>query len=219
MKRKTPFVIGEYYHIYNRGVDKRTISSDKNDIERFLKSMSEFNDVESLGGIYKISSLRRHPMSPKGRLVDIICFCVNPNHFHFMLTPLVDGGIEKFMQKFGNGYTKYFNSKYDRSGSLFQGAFKSIHINTDNYMAHLSVYINLNYTVHGINKNNIFVTSSWKEYTENIDTRFCNTDIVMSRFKNKKEYENFAKKYIEEIIKKRKNTQDKPNSNNIFLES
>jgi len=218
MKRKTPFVIGEYYHIYNRGVDKRKIFSDEDDTERFLRTMHEFNDVESLGGIYRINSLRRHPMSPERKLVDVVCFCVNPNHFHLILTPLVDGGIEKFMQKFGNGYTKYFNNKYERSGSLFQGAFKSIHISSDNYMAHLSVYINLNYSVHSIDKSNIFVRSSWKEYSENTGTSFCNKDIVMGKFKDENEYKEFAKEYIKGIIEKRKNTPSKNSSHNIFLE-
>lgn len=86
-----------------------------------------------------------------------MCYCFNPNHYHFILTPLVDNGIEKFMHKLGSGFTRYFNGKYDRTGVLFQGPFKAIHIDSDEYLMYLSGYINLNNKIHkfgnGVTKN------------------------------------------------------------------
>src|SRR3989338_3002128 len=127
--RKVNFVKGEYYHIYNRGVDKRDIFTDKNDLQRFLQSMKEFNVKNPIGSLYENQFVKDKLGSPSPKLVRFVAFCLNPNHYHFILTPLVEKGIEKFMQRLGGGYTLYFNEKYELSGSLFQGRFKSSHIN------------------------------------------------------------------------------------------
>src|SRR3989344_6008505 len=117
--RKMAFLPGEYYHIYNRGVDKRNIFSDKKDLGRFFQSMKEFNTKNPIGSLYENS---------------FVNYCLNPNHYHFLLTPLVEKGVEKFMQRLGTGYTMYFNERNKRSGSLFQGKFKSKHINSNEYL-------------------------------------------------------------------------------------
>ena len=150
--RKTNFVNGEFYHIYNRGVDKRNIFSDERDVKRFMQSLDEFNDIEPIGSIYENSSHQAlgRPTSKsvkRKKLVNFICYCLNPNHFHFILKQLVDNGISEFMKRLG-GYTKYFNEKEKRSGALFQGSFKSIHVNTNEYLLLLSAYVNLNDKVH-----------------------------------------------------------------------
>lgn len=205
MKRKVPFVIGSYYHIFNRGVDKRNIFCDEKDFQRFLQSIKEFNVIEPIGSIYENSFKKSlgHPMSKSGKLVDFVCFCINPNHFHFLLTPVVDGGIEKFMQKFSNGYTKYFNHKNERSGSLFQGAFKSVHVNSDQYLSFLSAYINLNYNIHHLKKSHPFVLSSLDEYIGLTKTSFCNKDIILSMFPSINDYKNFAKQIEIDVIQHR----------------
>jgi len=128
--RKTPFVTGEYYHIYNRGVDKRVIFADEYDIQRFYDSLEEFNVLEPIGSIYENSFAKKlkSPISKpkKGALISLVAHCANPNHFHLLLRQEVESGIEKLMQRMG-GYTKYFNNKNKRSGALFQGKFKSAH--------------------------------------------------------------------------------------------
>src|SRR3989344_1992829 len=139
--RKQTIVTGEYYHIYNRGVDKRNIFSDKNDMRRFIESMIEFNQVD---GIISLSNLRKTEIESKALsepLVAFVAYCLNPNHFHFVLKQLVDGGIAKFMQKLQGGYTYYFNVKNSRSGSLFQGTFKSNLANNENYFKILLVVV------------------------------------------------------------------------------
>lgn len=168
--RKQPLITGEYYHIYNRGVDKRDIFSDKKDLDRFIESMSEFNRTEaivSLANLRKTNQIAPKALS-KEPLVSFIAYCLNPNHFHFVLKQLVDGGIAKFMQKLQGGYTFYFNVKNSRSGSLFQGTFKSQLMNNENYFNKIIGYTNKNYQVHNIPKNKMnLVFASDYEYENN----------------------------------------------------
>ena len=145
--RRITFESGEYYHIYNRGVDKRTIFLDRRDFERFLYLLFACNDTEPLLNsqfYYRgFASIEKYPRK-RTQLVDILCFCLMPNHFHLILRQRVDSGISLFMQKLGTGYTMYFNIKYKRSGVLFQGVFKAIHIDREEYLTHLTRYIHLN---------------------------------------------------------------------------
>ncbi len=168
--RKQPLVTSEYYHIYNRGVDKRDIFSDKKDLHRFVESISEFNRVEV---IVSLANLRKtNQIAPKALsgnpLVAISAYCLNPNHFHFVFKQLVDGGIAKFMQKLQAGYTSYFNIKNSRTGSLFQGTFKSHLIGNENYFNKIIGYTNKNYKIHNIPKHKMnLVFASDYEYENN----------------------------------------------------
>ncbi len=167
--RKQPLVTGEYYHIYNRGVDKRYIFNNKNDIERFIESISEFNQV---GGIGSLRNKRKNnqtaPKALSEALVAFVVYCLNPNHFHFVLRQLANGGIAKFMQKLQAGYTSYFNRKNSRTGSLFQGTFKSQIMMNENYFNKILGYVNKNYQIHHIPKNKShLVYASDLEYENN----------------------------------------------------
>lgn len=170
--RKQPLVINEYYHIYNRGVDKRDIFSDKNDLYRLIESIIEFNQIDvvtSLANLRKNKQIESKALSVKSEpLVSIVAYCLNPNHFHFILKQLVDGGIAKFMQKLQGGYTYYFNVKNSRTGSLFQGTFKSHHIGSENYFNKMIGYVNNNNDVHDIpeNKKHLIFSSDF-EYKNN----------------------------------------------------
>ena len=167
--RKEPLVQGEYYHIYNRGVDKRDIFNNLKDLERFKESIKQFNQVEGIGSLEMYNKSARaldsHSKLKSKPLVSIVAFCINPNHFHFILKQLIDGGIAKFMQKLQGGYTYYFNQKNQRSGSLFQGTFKSKLVKNDNYFRKIFAYVNKNYAIHYIPKDKqIFIFSSDIEY-------------------------------------------------------
>ena len=171
--RKQPLITGQYYHIYNRGVDKRDIFTDKTDLFRFIESIKEFNNIErivSLANLRKSknSQIGVEALPEKNSLVDIVGYCLNPNHFHFILKQSSENGIAKFMQKLQSGYTSYFNLKYSRSGSLMQGKFKSQLINNENYFNKLLGYVNKNYLVHNIpdNKNNLVYSGDF-EYENN----------------------------------------------------
>lgn len=140
--RKTPLVVGEYYHIYNRGNSKQTIFHDKNDYCRFIKilflSNGEVGFKVSVAGKEVFDFDRGNP------LVDIGAYCLMPNHFHLLLTQIKEGGISKFMQKLSTGYSMYYNKKYERTGTLFEGKFKSEHADNDRYLKYLFSYIHLN---------------------------------------------------------------------------
>lgn len=146
--RKIQFVNDHYYHIYNRGVDKRKIFLTNEDYYRFVHDLFEFNDLDATINLkwrfdkYRGSNSIRE--DSKTHLVDIICFCLMPNHFHLILRQVREKGITKFMQKLGTGYTMYFNQKCQRTGALFEGRFKAILIEKEEYLIHLSRYIHIN---------------------------------------------------------------------------
>ncbi|MCD5384512.1 MAG: transposase [Candidatus Pacebacteria bacterium] len=222
-RKHLPFTEGEYYHIYNRGVDKRTITEDWKDSERFLQSIVEFNTVKPIGSIYenkfspRVSSVKKDKLGGSttkydSKLVEIVAYCLNPNHYHLILTPLVEKGIEKFMQKLGTGFTQYFNEKYNRSGSLFQGKFKSAHLDYNEYLMHVAAYVNLNDKVHQLGGRTAkLVRSSWWEYLgESVTSnggkkraKICDKDIVLGQFKTSKEYEKSAMESLKFTLENR----------------
>ncbi|OGI45621.1 hypothetical protein A2121_01580 [Candidatus Nomurabacteria bacterium GWB1_40_6] len=147
MERKIKFEIGEFYHAYNRGVEKRIIFQNSTDYKRFLMLLYIANSNQPLHfrdyGV--INSIEEIFQKDRGEpLVAIGAYCLMPNHFHLLLTPLVNGGISKFMLKLQTGYSMYFNKKTDRVGTLFQGVFKSQHIDEDVYLKYIYAYIHLN---------------------------------------------------------------------------
>ncbi len=198
---------GSFYHIYNRGVDKRNVFLDSKDFDRFLHSMEVFNTVEPIGGLYVRALLERglqkhsarRPTS-SGGLIRVICYCLNSNHFHMILEQLVDGGISEFMKRLG-GYTKYINTKYQRSGALFQGKFKYSHINSNEYLLHASAYVNLNNRVHRLHSAEF--RSSWSEYAGVKKNSFCHTKVILEQFNDFAEYEEFAKDSLKGIIERK----------------
>ena len=152
MKRIKP-ATGEIYHAYNRGVEKRVVFSENFDYLRFIHDLYEFNDSDPSPKLYipaQFSEVRLPKImenmekKPRKLLVEILAFCLMPNHFHILLKQKIDGGISQFMQKLGTGYTNYFNQKYTRVGSLFQGKYKAVHIVQENHFLHLPYYIHLN---------------------------------------------------------------------------
>jgi REP element-mobilizing transposase RayT len=211
--RKKNFANGEFFHIYNRGVDRRIIFSDRYDIDRFFQSMIEFNAVEPVGSIYENSFRQLGGETPKSAegLVNIIAYCLNPNHFHLILEQLVDGGISEFMKRLGGGYTGYFNKKHERSGSLFQGVFKDVHINSNEYLLHVSAYVNLNNRVHklgGETPKLVESLSSWGEYTNKKVEGICEKEIILGQFGNVDEYKEFALSSLESIVKRKEELKD-----------
>jgi len=140
--RKTRFVIGQFYHVYNRGVDKRSIFLNDRDYQRFMDSISSFNDVEPIGHLSR--NVVHDSDEIKNMLIQISAFCLMPNHFHFLIEQKADDGISKFLHRLLTGYTMYFNKRYERSGALFQSTFKSKHVKNDSYLLQLSRYIHLN---------------------------------------------------------------------------
>lgn len=144
---------GEMYHVYNRGVDKRTIFTDRDGYSYFIHLLYTLNDSAKSPNRrrdYLYKYLQSYDegstfiINEKEKLVDILAFALMPNHYHLLLKQRVDDGVSKFMQKVGTGYTMLFNEKHNRSGSLFQGRYKSVHISSDRQLLYIPHYIHLN---------------------------------------------------------------------------
>lgn len=124
--RRISFANGQIYHLYNRGVEKRNIFLDKIDLKRFVDSVELFNDIEPAGSFYERGLLIKKGKNKKPKkLVKIICFAFNPNHYHLLVEQMVEKGIEKFMQKLGTGYTMFFN-KNIREADVYSKAYSSL---------------------------------------------------------------------------------------------
>lgn len=149
--RKEPFTVGDYVHVYNRGAKKLPIVKDKRDQWRFLKLLRHINDVhvsehwesEIEQNVQTGATLFERPTTWRDRepLVSILAYTLMPNHFHLLVREVIDGGLGKFMQKFGNSMTGHFNLKYKESGSLFQGSYKAKRVDKDLYFRQLAAYI------------------------------------------------------------------------------
>ena len=154
MQRKFDFSIGEFYHIYNRGNGKMDIFLDARDRKRFIFLLLVCNTTKPvvIKNIFR-QYIQGRPLDQivkdikkekEETLVDIGVYCLMPNHFHLLLHEKIEGGITKFMSKLLTGYSMYFNKKYERTGSLFEGKFKAEHADKNEYLKYLFAYIHLN---------------------------------------------------------------------------
>lgn len=169
--RNVTFTNGEYYHVFNRGVDKRIIFNNSEQQNFFFKRLKLLNTTDSRKYIAnKRSRYKEQEIVTDGKeLVSIVAYCLLPNHYHLLLKQLADNGISQFMQRLGTSYTMFFNQQEKRSGSLFQGKFKAKYLSGDFALPTLSAYINLNYKHHKIDINKHLVKTSLPEY---LDTGF-----------------------------------------------
>ncbi len=179
-----PFVAGEFYHLYNRGVEKRKIFLDKWDYLRFLETLDFYRKTPLP---MKLSDFRRGVIKLKKidrqlELVQIFCYCLMPNHFHLLVKQLQDNGVSEFINKVSNSYTRYFNTKYKRVGSLFQGVFKAKLVETDEYLLQLSKYIHRNpFPLDGW-EGRVYSYSSYGYYLSGQKHPFCDTEFISSYF-------------------------------------
>lgn len=132
----------ELYHLLNRGVDKREIVSDDQDRVRFIHDLFVFNDAEIVK--HDFQPERKNQTRERALLVHIHAFCLMKNHYHLLASEVVENGIPLFMKKLNMGYTKYFNERYKRTGTLWQGKYKKIHTQKDAHNIYLPYYIHLN---------------------------------------------------------------------------
>ena len=194
-----------YYHVFNRGVDKKVIFIDQGDYERFLFLLLY------LQGDFVIKNLQRefvqhrvlHKLNVsslckefekdicKDRQVEIVNFCIMPNHFHLTVHELQKGGLSKYMHRLLNSYSKFFNTKYERNGHAFQGAYKSVVILHDNQLSYTSAYIHHNpKELQGWNQNpEEYAWSSYQDYIgENRWGNLLKPEIILEKHSSKKDY-------------------------------
>tara|TARA_B100000745_G_scaffold47720_1_gene28605 strand:+ start:130 stop:768 length:639 start_codon:yes stop_codon:yes gene_type:complete len=143
--RYTSFAEGEFYHVYNRGVDKRVIFNVEKDFSHFQQLLYMTNTSKGINSRdIKKNEASIFDYDRGDQLVAIGAYCLMPNHFHILLTPLVERGISTFMNKLTTSYSMYFNKRNDRTGRLFEGSFKAKHADNDEYLKYLFAYIHLN---------------------------------------------------------------------------
>ncbi len=200
--RITPLVNGEYYHVYNRGVALQPIYFTKKAHERFLLCLSyyRFNNLPfKLSRLLQISADEREKTIKEleklnDKVVELIAFCLMPNHFHILIKQVSEGGTSKFMKQITDSYTKYFNTKNERIGPLFQGAFKAVRIENDEQLIHLSRYIHLNPLVSYLVRESDFRDYPWSSLRHYLDGDYSlvNPKIVLDSFKTPKAYLKFV---------------------------
>lgn len=204
--RKTVFANGEIYHVFNLGVEKRPIFTDKKEYRRALLTLDFYRHEgvsAGLAQVLKLGSEKRtfffSQLEKQEKMVDILGFCLMPNHFHLLLKQLSDGGIPKFIGNFSNSYTRFFNTKNKRIGPLFQGIFKAVRIEDEEQLIHILRYIHLNPVVSFVIKENDledFPYSSLAEYLGRRDG-FCNKELILSHFSSIEEFRSFTYDQIE----------------------
>ena len=207
--RKIKIAPGEHYHLYNRGMSKQKIFLDESDYARFLFCLLYFQSEVTFNNVgYYISYFKKNKkfnLSSKTiskiiskRSVQLVNFVLMPNHFHITVLELNEKGIAMYMQRVLNSYTKYFNTKYKRSGHLFQGPYQAIHIEDNEQLLHLSAYIHKNpKEIQKINGNKKLLNYFWSSYQdyviENRWSEFLKPNIILGQFKNRAEYIDFTK--------------------------
>lgn len=209
-----------YYHIYNRGVEKRTIFQDEQDHKvflHFLKTYLSKPDQQKDREKDPLElAIRPRPLKNFFQEITLLGYVLIPNHFHLLIKQRSANGIEKFMRSLGTKYVQYFNRRYKRVGPLFQGVYKALLINTDEQLLHLSRYIHLN-PIHGCDKESPCherLTKSYSSYADYLGkrkTEWVHPEEILSFFKtaqraNPKDflsYQSFVEDYhqpTEEIL-------------------
>lgn len=198
--RRIPLVDEEYYHIFNRGVARQPTFLNKNDYKQALLALSYYRFTSPpvrLSRFKEFSKEERNRiaanMRKKEKFAEIISFVFMPNHFHLLLKQTVNNGIPHFLSKFTNSYTKYFNTKYNRVGPLFQGVFKSVHIESDEQLIHLSRYIHLNPVVSAVIDQQSLFSYEWSSLPDFLAGKsdLVQIEPILKQFKTLEDYKKF----------------------------
>lgn len=195
------YAAGYHYHIYNRGVEKRSVFKHESDYHFFLSLLDSYLTPKLP---FNPKTIVRHTPYWRSKLqeneVELLCYCLMPNHFHLLLKQNSSSGITKFMRRIANAYVKYFNKKYDRVGSLFQGKFKAVLIETEPYLLHLSRYIHLNPSELEVGPLDTYPYSSYPEYLGSRVTPWVKSQLILDYFSTKTpnlSYHSFIKDYTQ----------------------
>ncbi len=202
--RKFPFVNEQVYHICNRGVNKQKIFFSSSDFSHFLEVALHYKfraDKFSYAARGKESrSILSDPgseqyISPK---VDVLAYCLMPNHFHLLLKQNEEGGITWYLQHLINSYVHYVNTKHERIGPLFQGRFRAILMTSDEQLLHVVRYIHLNPVVAKmIESPNTYIWSSHKDYLSDNENPLIDRGFILRFFSDALEFQKFVSNHIE----------------------
>ncbi len=210
------FAEGEIFHIYNRGVGKMDIFLDDEDYLFFLKRLKEALYPELMAPINQTKIDGRHQNQVKGYMrkqlpagsFSLLAYVLMPNHFHFIIRQNGNVSLSKLISKLLTGYSKNFNRKNSRVGSVFQDRFKAVNIDSDEYLRWISAYVHNNPKVAGLVADlKDYPWSSYPDYAGLRNGVLCKKDIILESFKDVAEYIEFVESSCE-IIKGRKDMDD-----------
>lgn len=191
--RTVPFINDNFYHLYNRGLQKEPIFNNRRDYSFFMQSLFyyQIENPKPKFSLYRQSKL--FPIDLAKKMIEIVAYCLMPNHFHLLIKQVRDGGISEFMRRFIHSYTKYRNIKYQRQGPVLNGVFKAVRIETDEQLVHVSRYIHLNPLVsHLVKDLRLYNWSSYPVYIGLQTSEHIAKDYVLNFFKNPQVYEKFV---------------------------
>jgi putative transposase len=200
--RIIPLITGEYYHVFNRGINHQPVFYSKSEYQRFITTIRYYHFRESpmkLSYFLSLSQNKRKYVwdtvySSKNVWVKVISYCLMPNHFHLLVKQEKDNGTAKLIGNLQNSYTRFFNIRNKRDGSLFLDQFKAVRIETNEQLLHVNRYIHLNpFTgriVKEIEQVFRYPWSSLMQYVDNRE-RWVNSSEIVSNFRNISKYSNF----------------------------
>jgi REP element-mobilizing transposase RayT len=175
-KRNTPFSPGQYYHLYNRGSSKQKIF------------------IEEDNYLYVLRYLKNYAVSLD---ISIIAYCLMPNHYHFLLRQDSETPAGLLVQRTFNRYSKAFNRRYNRTGTLFEGPYKSIHIDKYSYLLQICRYIHVNPVKAGLVKDPAdWPYSNYLEWIGNRQGYLVNEEFISDNFVSESEYKMFVRDYL-----------------------
>lgn len=192
--------------MFNRGLDKRNVFVNKKEFGRAKDLIKFYRHKETPQRFSKVSlqptNIREKILAnlyQTERIVDILAYCLMPNHFHFLLQQNSPKGISNFIANFTNAYTRYSNTKHTRIGPLFEGVFKAVYIESEEQLLHLSRYIHINPVVSSLVKDNQIQNYPWSSYREYLSLAkdgIAEKDLVLSMFKSVGNYQEFVSDQI-----------------------
>ncbi|MDP2649330.1 MAG: transposase [bacterium] len=191
--RIIPFVTGDYYHLYNKSFDEQVLFQNRRDYSRFLETLFyyQIQNPKPKFSTYRMSKI--FPVDESKKVVEILCYCLMPNHFHLLVKQICEGGISEFMRKAIHSFTKYRNVKYKKQGPLLNGIFKAVRVESDEQLMHLSRYIHLNPLVSGLVRDLKFYSwTSYLAYIGVIEEPKIAKDEMLKFFKSPLEYQQFV---------------------------
>jgi putative transposase len=205
--RQTVFANNYFYHAFNRGAGRQPTFKTKKDYKRAIITLDYYQYEKPSLRLAKALILSKDEkerffenLKKQPKQAEIISYCLMPNHFHLLLKQKIKNGIPRFLSNFSNSYTRYFNTKRNRVGSLFQGIFKAVRIETDEQLIHVSRYIHLNPATSLIIREeelDVYPWSSFPEYLNPKIERICNQREILGFFPYRKAYRKFVYNQID----------------------